>query len=308
MYAIAELRNGLVLQTTATHHHHHNQQQQQPHHQRITLHVKEGLREWKGYDHNHQSDRRDTTPNIIKLFHDLRAKLSLEAFVQLRIDAGAHDRVDAGPMRETYVDVDRRVRRVLDDIFDDGSGNDDEDDRDHDHCQHCQHCQKHGDQEDATRIVNGHDIHQPSPSPRPRSTGTPACAILVLHNRSNKSILRVMGHTPTEAHRLDFENCAALSYLVRRKRLTPTAVLARAMAEEYQWVQDRQVAEREKADRHRIAGEEIQGYRRTRDAKLWRLRDYLRFWAEGADGACEADPEAAKALVDLYALAPELKE
>lgn len=258
MYAISELRN---LDGN-------NQPQQQ-----ITLHVKEGLREWKGYDHNHQSDRRDITPNIVKLFKDLKKKLNVD--VKLRVD-GAQDRVDEGPMRETYVDVDRRVRRVLDDIFGNGNSQDDNSDDVDESCD--------DEEEDEDEEESGN------------------CAILVLHNRSNKSVLRVMGHTPAEAHDLDLENCAALGYLVRRKKLTPTAVLARAMTEEYQWLQDREVAEREKARRHRIAAEEIAEYRRTGDAKLWRLRDYLSYWAE----LC--DPEAVKSLVDLYALAPELKE
>lgn len=224
MYAIAEMRPGPV-----------------------TLVVKEGLREWKGYDHNHESDRRDTTPAIVALFGDLRRKLGVD--VVLEVD-GAQDAADAAAMRETYVDVDRRVRAVLDDVFaDDGAD----------------------------------------------------CAMLVLHNRSNKSVLRVMGHTQDEVNKLDMENCAVLGYLLGREPLDTAAALARWRTEEGQWLTDRDLAEAEKAERHEQAARDIAEYRRTDVAKLWRLREYLAGWADEGDG------EAAKALLDLFSLAPELR-
>lgn len=235
MYSLAELRLG----------------------RRATLHVKEGLREWKGYDHDHQSDRRDVTPNIVGLFARLRDELGLD--VELRLD-GAQDAEDSPVMRETYVDVDRRVRRVLDDIFDShnsssGGGDDDES----------------------------------------------GCAMLVLHNRSNKSVLRVLGHKQKEVHKLDMENCAVLGYLMGREMLDETGAEARDRLEEVQWIKDRDLAESEKEERYAQAARDIEGYRRANKDKLRKLKDYLAYWAE------KRDPEAAKALADLYRLAPEMK-
>lgn len=214
--------------------------------QQLTLHVKEGLREWKGYDHNHQSDRRSTTPVITKSFQDLKDKLNLN--VDLKLD-GDQDPEDDPVMRETYVDVDRRVRRVLDDIFESD-----------------------------------------------KST----CAMLVLHNRSNKSVLRVLGHIEDEVNRLNLENCAVLGYLMDRNVLDEIAVQARDKAEEMQWLKDRDQAEMEKQERHEQAADDIEEYRWTRKDKLQKLNDYLALWAG------KGDREAAKALADLYVLAPEL--
>lgn len=215
--------------------------------QPVTLHVKEGLREWKGYDHDHQSDRRDVTPNILKLFTTLKEKLNLA--VKLKLD-GSQDTDDSPVMRETYIDVDRRVRQVLDDVFDSNDAN---------------------------------------------------CAMLVLHNRSNKSVLRVLGHTQDEVHKLDKENCAILSYLMGREALNDASAQAREMAEDVQWFKDRDLAEKEKAQRHERAALDIQEYRRDDKEKLRKLRNYL------LPGAEKGDTEAAKALADLYMLAPELK-
>lgn len=220
----------------------------QPAAQPLTLHVKEGLREWKGYDHNHQSDRRDVSSAIIKLFDGLKRELGLSN-VQLKLDPGAQDEVDDLEMKETYVDVDRRVRKVLDDIFD-------KDDAD--------------------------------------------CVMLVLHNRSNKSLLRVLGHTQNEVHGLDMENCAVLGYLMGRELLDEEALDQRAAKEKKQWVRDRNFAEAEKKERHKQAEKDIRAYQETNRAKLWRLRDYL--------ARPEGGKEAARALEDLYNLAPELIE
>lgn len=253
MYALAELRRaggggGATTTTTTT----------------LTLHVKEGLREWKGYDHDHQSDRRDVTPRIVDVFAGLRAELGLEGAVELRLDDGAQDAEDAPVMRETYVDVDRRVRRVLDDIFDGGGGG---------------------------GGGGGGD----------GSGGGDGCAMLVLHNRSNKSVLRVLGHKQKDVHKLDMENCAVLGYLMGREALDEAEAEARDRAEEVQWLKDRDLAESEKEERHVQAARDIEEYRRADKDKLRQLKDYLAHWAE------ERDPEAAKALADLYRLAPELK-
>lgn len=215
---------------------------------KITLCVKEGLREWKGYDHNHQSDRRHTTPHILALFNDLKDKLNLD--VEIELD-GKQDSEDDPIMRETYVDVDRRIRQVLDDIF-----NDDE------------------------------------------ST----CSMLVLHNRSNKSVLRVMGHAHEEVHRLDKENCAILGYLTERTPLDPSAAQRRFEMEEENWHGDKLMALEEKQDRYEQAAEDIEQYRRHNMLKLLTLRDYLvrrTLWG---------DREACKALLDLCVLAPELRK
>lgn len=215
--------------------------------QKITLCVKEGLREWKGYDHNHQSDRRNTTPNILSLFNDLKRKLRVNVDIELD---GQQDAEDDPIMRETYVDVDRRIREVLDDIFSD---------------------------DDST------------------------CSMLVLHNRSNKSVLRVMGHTQDEVHRLDKENCAILGYLIERTPLHWSAAQRRFELEEENWHGDKVSALEEKQDRYEQAAEDIEGYRQNDVLKLWKLRDYLARWT------LQGDNEAFKALMDLYQLAPELK-
>ncbi|KAJ4393135.1 putative phosphoglycerate mutase pmu1 [Gnomoniopsis smithogilvyi] len=215
--------------------------------QKITLCVKEGLREWKGYDHDHQSDRRNTTPHILSLFNDLKRKLRVN--VEIELD-GKQDAEDDLIMRETYVDVDRRTREVLDDIFND---------------------------DDST------------------------CSMLVLHNRSNKSVMRVMGHIQDEVHKLDKENCAMLGYLMERTLLHPAAAQRRFEIEEENWHSDKMMALEEKQDRYEQAAEDIDDYRRNNVPKLLNLRDYLGL------RTLQGDEEALKALVDLYQLAPELK-
>lgn len=227
----------------------------------ITLHIKEGLREWKGYEHNHTSDRRNTTPAVLALVSQLSAELRLA--VRPVLD-WALDQPDEVNMRETYVDVDRRVRHVLDDIFADPTSG--------------------------------------------------RCVLLVLHNRSNKSLLRILGHTQTQVHGLDLENCAVLSYLINRRLLGADEVLARNRAEAAQWECDRALAAREKSERHEQAAAQVRGYFYDSDhrdhhdgkadeegrGKLKRLRDYLQ------QERFKGDISAAKALVDLYACVPDL--
>lgn len=215
--------------------------------QKITLCVKEGLREWVGYDHNHQSDRRDTTANILKLFNDLKLKLNVNVDIELD---GKQDTEDDQVMRETYVDVDRRIREVLNDIFDDDEAN---------------------------------------------------CCMLVLHNRSNKSLLRVMGHGQDEVHKFDKENCAILGYLIERTPLHWSVAQRRFDVEEGNWHGDKVLALEEKQERHENAAADIEAYRQNDVLKLRKLRDYLAYWT------LQCDEEAFKALMDLYQLAPELK-
>lgn len=215
--------------------------------QKVTLCVKEGLREWKGYDHDHQSDRRDTTPNILALFNDLKRKLKVNVQIVLDGDQNAKDGI---VMRETYVDVDRRIRKVLDDIF----------------------------------------YHDDSD-----------CCMLVLHNRSNKSVLRVMGHTQDEVHKLDMENCAVLGYLVERNPLNWSEADKRYRLEDANWLGDKMLALEEKQARHSQAVKDIEDYRQNNKTKLRRLRDYLAF------AALRGDQAAFNALIDLYELAPEMR-
>lgn len=219
----------------------------------VTLHIKEGLREWKGYDHNHTSDRRNTTPAILALVSQLNADLGIAVYPVLD---WALDQPDEADMRETYVDVDRRVRGVLDDIFADPT--------------------------------SGQSV------------------LVVLHNRSNKSFLRVLGHTQAQVHGLDLENCAVLSYLVSRRVLAPEERLVRVREEATQWELDRALAVREKVERHEQAAAQVQGYYEHGESgeegrgKLRWLRDYLQ------QERLRGDIGAAKALVDLHACVPAL--
>lgn len=77
----------------------------------VTLHVKEGLREWMGYGHNHQTDRKESRAQIKALVERLNDELGIRVPYLLDVpeEENFHD--------EVYIDVDRRVRRILDDIF-----------------------------------------------------------------------------------------------------------------------------------------------------------------------------------------------
>lgn len=143
----------------------------------VVLSVRDGLREWKGCGHNHQSDCRGTVSDILARIDGLNESLGMD----VRADIGPclvqhapgqetreDELEDIGS--ETFTDVDVRVRGVLDEIFE------------------------------------------------VQSSGS--CVMLVLHNRSNKSLLRTLGHSQDEVNDLDLENCAILSYLVKRTKLT----------------------------------------------------------------------------------------
>lgn len=224
----------------------------------IKLHIKEGLREWKGYEHNHTSDRRGTTPAILALVAQLSAELGLVVYPKLD---WALDQPDEADMRETYVDVDRRVRGVLNDIFTDPTSG--------------------------------------------------RCVLLVLHNRSNKSLLRVLGHSQPQVHGLDLENCAMLSYLISRRLLSPDEALVRLREEATQWECDRALAAQEKRERYEQAAVQVRRYLHASAGepgeeggrgKLRRLRDFLQ------QERFKDDIGAAKALRDLYACVPGLDD
>lgn len=77
----------------------------------VTLHVKEGLREWMGYGHGHQSDRKGSRADIQALVEQLKGELGMTVNYHLDVPEQEyfHD--------EVYINVDQRVRSVLDDIF-----------------------------------------------------------------------------------------------------------------------------------------------------------------------------------------------
>lgn len=81
----------------------------------VTLRVKEGLREWMGYGHGHQSDRKGSRDEIKKLVEQLQASLGVN--VPYELDVPEHEDFHD----EVYLDVDRRVRGVLDDMYRDTS-------------------------------------------------------------------------------------------------------------------------------------------------------------------------------------------
>lgn len=77
----------------------------------VTLHVKEGLREWMGYGHGHQSDRKGSRADIQALVEHLKAELGVAVDYYLDVPEQEHFH------DEVYINVDQRVRGVLDDIF-----------------------------------------------------------------------------------------------------------------------------------------------------------------------------------------------
>ncbi|KAH8776572.1 histidine phosphatase superfamily, partial [Diaporthe sp. PMI_573] len=126
----------------------------------LKLLVKEGLREWMGYGHGHNSDRHGSRADIQALVEQLQVTLGLNISYHLDVpeQENLHD--------ETYTDVDQRVCGVLNDIFDDASSG--------------------------------------------------PYVMLVLHGRSNKSFLRVLGHQPAHVDNFEMSNCAILPYRVTR--------------------------------------------------------------------------------------------
>lgn len=77
----------------------------------VTLHIKDGLREWMGYGHNHQSDHKGSKAEIQALVEQLSAELGVSINYELDVteQEDFHD--------EVFINVDQRVRGVVDDIF-----------------------------------------------------------------------------------------------------------------------------------------------------------------------------------------------
>jgi broad specificity phosphatase PhoE len=81
-----------------------------------TLHVKDELREWLGWDHNHTSDKRSKKSQILQLSDPNMMKITADpSFPE-------DDRIFEAPtVREAFVDVDQRIRAALDSIFESDS-------------------------------------------------------------------------------------------------------------------------------------------------------------------------------------------
>lgn len=200
----------------------------------VTLQVKEGLREWMGYGHGHNSDRHGSRADIQKLVEELKATLGMNIAYHLDVpeNENLHD--------EIYIDVDRRVRGVLNDIFDNACSG--------------------------------------------------RCVMLVLHGRSNKSFLRVLGHPPAHVDSFEMANCAILPYRVTRRWLDEGEVDERARAEDAQGNEDQREAEYNKRARDLQAFQEVRCWNadpgsRHRLETLWSL---LNLHASNGDPAAVA--------------------
>ncbi|ROW01233.1 hypothetical protein VMCG_05911 [Cytospora schulzeri] len=216
----------------------------------VSLSVREGLREWKGYGQYHQSDRRGSVSDLLALVDGLNGSLGME--IRPEIDPGLLQQSQQEAMEdelkglgsETFTDVDIRLRRILDEIF---------------------------------------EVEQPG-----------SCVMLVLHNRCNKSLLRLMGHSQDEVHNFDIENCAILSYLVKRTRLTDDEVRAREWNDRVggcQQIYDQTIALGDKEQQHQLAAEEV---KRLSAGEFQRLESYLISEKE------RGDVWAVSAVEDLY--------
>lgn len=200
----------------------------------VTLKVKEGLREWMGYGHGHNSDRHGSRADIQTLVEELKAALGLSIAYQL--DVPENERLHD----EIYVDVDRRVRSVLNDIFDGASSG--------------------------------------------------SCVMLVLHGRSNKSFLRVLGHQPAQVDNFEMANCALLPYRVTRRWLNDSETSERARDEDAQGNEDQREVEYNKRARDSQAVQEVRCWNadpvsRHRLETLWNL---LNLHAGNGDPAAAA--------------------
>ncbi|KKY37809.1 putative gpi anchored [Diaporthe ampelina] len=197
----------------------------------VMLRVKEGLREWMGYGHGHQSDRKGSRAEIQALVEQLQTNLGVGVPYELDVPEQEHFH------DEVYLDVDRRVRGVLDDMYSDAD------------------------------------------------SGT--CVMLMLHSRSNKSLLRVLGHPPADVDSFEVANCAVLPYRVTRRGLARGEVAARAAYEDAQWHEDHRNAEASKNAMSRQAIEDVRAWGsdpRSRH-RLDSLRDLLRFHMGQGDPA-----------------------
>ncbi|KAL1867886.1 hypothetical protein Daus18300_006161 [Diaporthe australafricana] len=166
----------------------------------VTLRIKEGLREWMGYNHGHMSDRSDGREALCAQVQQLREELGISPQVVIEVDVPELENF----CNETYTDLDRRVRGVLDEMFNDENSG--------------------------------------------------ACVMLVVHNRSHKSFLRVLGHTPEAVEEFEIANCAMLPYLVTRQVLEGQGhYQAREARDAVQWQKDLETSEDFKAKRLRQA-------------------------------------------------------
>lgn len=148
---------------------------------------------------------------------------------------------DVGLRNETYTDVDRRVRGVLNDIFDDpGSG---------------------------------------------------PCVMLVLHGRSNKSFLRVLGHPPADTANFEMANCAVLSYRVTRHCLEPQQAAQRAVVERAQWEADLADAERSRQVIRDGAVAQVRSWGANGNPQLVSLREFLQLHEKSGDEAARVAGE-----------------
>lgn len=124
-----------------------------------------------------------------------------------------------------------------------------------------------------------------------------SCVLLVLHNRSNKSLLRALGHSQDEVHKLDVENCAILSYLVKRTRLTDDEIRTRVWHEgdmgesSGQRSNDLAIALAELDQQNRLAAEEVRG---LSEEDFQALADYL------IGETQKDDTWATYAIIDLW--------
>lgn len=147
----------------------------------VVLCVREGLREWMGWGHGHQSDRHGTVSDIRALIEQLNQGLRMRVRADIDYRLEKDPEVREGEIEdfgyETLTDVDVRIRSILDEIF--------------------------------------------------NKERAGSCVMVILHNRSNKSFLRVMGHSQNEVDKLDLENCAVLSYLVERTILMSDELIER---------------------------------------------------------------------------------
>lgn len=199
----------------------------------VTLHVKEGLREWMGYGHGHQSDRKGSRADIQALVEHLKAELGVAVDYYLDVPEQEYF------YDEVYINVDQRVRSVLGDIFNNPNSGD--------------------------------------------------CAMLVLHSRCHKSLLRVLGHPPAAVDDFEMANCAVLPYRVARRMLDDQEVAAREAYEVQQGMQDQHQAELAKRERAWQAVEDVRSWDSDPSSRhfLDSLTATLQFYADQGDPAAE---------------------
>lgn len=121
--------------------------------------------------------------------------------------------------------------------------------------------------------------------------GSGPCVMLVLHGRSNKSFLRVLGHPPAAAADFEMANCAVLSYSVTRYWLDPIQEARRAEIERAQWDSDLAEAERSKQAIRDQAVAQVRAWKADGNTKLVSLREFLQLHEKGGDEAARVAGE-----------------